>query len=378
MPTEYELNILKGNRGLLGLGSLDFDDERATLEFEDERKAVLFSLTMGGQYPLDGSKTVTELRECYSTLPNYFLYSLRRKRDLLRGRRLVYLVDTRPETRATAWRAITPDDYHFIPPDLAERLREQEYRERVEFEEYRWKTSVRNLLEDAKGRGYSPREVVICRTTFGEDFYGAVGAFALRSEGYLVFPEGTLSDLLKMWGTPDMVAVKLGPFQEELAEFSVVERGALLDEVELYGQCENRGAGSEPFLEEAVAVEVESSSSTASKGREQLGSYVSTGYFDYGLLVCPGRVGDERYYPDDGYISWGEDGGSKFYRPSAFERGNKVDETLERARALVAYVLMKHLSLNGLAEALDGESIVGALRSPPLAKILSLTNEPEK
>lgn len=367
MPTEEEFNILEGGKGLLGLGRLDFDENRITIEFEDERKAALFSLMMDSQYPLDDQNIVSsnELRGCFSALPNYFLYSLKDKRGILEGRRLVYLVDTRPKV-------VEPFDWRSraVNPGWFERRREIEDSIRKAF--------MRNLLEDAKGRGYSPKEVVMCRTPFGEDFYGAVGAFLLRSDGYIVFPEATLTNLLYMWGTPDMVAVKLGSFQEELVRSSVIERGALLDEIELYGQDGSEGTSPRSFEEEAVAVEVESSSLTASKGHGQLDSYVSTGYFDYGLLICPDRVEDEKYYREYGYISWHKNGRSKLYRPRAYKGGARVGELLEKAKALVAYVLIKHLPLDRLAELFGGASIIESLRLSSAAKALSLMRKREK
>ncbi len=211
-----------------------------------------------------------------------------------------------------------------------------------------------NYLRDA---GIDEREAIICITSLGEDFYDAIGSYILRSLGFIVIPQEVYSLFEYIWGVPDLIAVKLGRFQEDLIKAGVIEYGALLMEFELYGLFGKRKYKAEPRKidqEISVVVEVKGESRVGSRGHKQLNKYLNSGLFNYGVLICPGRIDDQRYYPDHGVITWDYDGNVITYFPDVNMADlNKVEFLLKSVKRFILRTLMNYIKLNELIKFKD-------------------------
>ncbi len=229
---------------------------------------------------------------------------------------------------------------------------------------------------------YNSEELVICKCGFGEDFYSFLASFFLKQQGYIVFPEGTLDHLVNFYGAPDIVVAKLGDFQERLVEEGVMDRGAIITELNLkmFNQKESTiksrcsidfNVGETYF----VAVEVEPGSDRASSGRGQARKYAMSGYFKYGMLACPGREDDEKYYPDLGLITWRGDGSILYYEPEDVDKADRLKANMlaKMAKKLLTYMILRNTplnilankyhdkSLNDIIEGMDPETILDSL-----------------
>lgn len=113
--------------------------------------------------------------------------------------------------------------------------------------------------------------------------------------------------------------------------------------LEIFGKCTRRGKVEE---EKAVAVEVEPSKPRASGGHNQLRTYVTTGHFDFGVLVCPSRVGDEKSISEQGYITWDDENKEIPYFPEiSYRKEDKLNELLMAAKKLVSLIMVKNFAL---------------------------------
>ena len=212
---------------------------------------------------------------------------------------------------------------------------------------------------------YSSEELVICKCGFGEDFYEFLASFFLKRQGYIVFPEGTLNHLANFYGSPDIVAARLGGFQKKLVEKGIINGGAIITELDLKPFGQRSIIKSEhsviPNVNETyfVAIEVEPSSDRASGGRGQARKYAMSGYFKYGMLVCPGREDDEKYYPDLGLITWREDGSMIYYEPKDVDKANrlKADMLTKVTKKLLTYMILRNTPLNILANRYHGRTL---------------------
>lgn len=126
---------------------------------------------------------------------------------------------------------------------------------------------------------------MICKCDFGENFYEFLASFFLKSQGYIVFPEGTLNHLANFYGSPDIVVARLGEFQKKLIEKGIINGGAIITELNLKPFSQRDTIKSrhrivpniyEPYF---VTIEVEPSPDRASGGRGQVRKYVMSGYF---------------------------------------------------------------------------------------------------
>lgn len=213
---------------------------------------------------------------------------------------------------------------------------------------------------------YNSEELVICKTDFGEDFYSFLASFFLKQQGYIVFPEGTLDHLVNFYGIPDIVVAKLGDFQEKLVKKNVINCGTIITELNLKifsqeestikSRCNIDSNIGERYF---VAIEVEPSSDRASGGRGQAEKYVMSRYFKYGMLICPGREDDEKYYPDLGLITWREDGSILYYEPKNLDKADhsKADMLARVTKKLLTYMILRNTPLNILANRYHGRSL---------------------
>jgi len=161
-------------------------------------------------------------------------------------------------------------------------------------------------IEILHDNGISLDEAIIVWTSIGESFYAVIGAYALRNMGFIVFPQESYTTIEFMTGVPDLIAVKLGKLQNDLRDVGVMEFGAISIEFELCGMFKPRkNVKHEPIDEElAAVVEVKGASHLGGRGHSQLDSYLSSMLFDYGILICPGRIDDPEYYPRHGVVTW--------------------------------------------------------------------------
>lgn len=187
---------------------------------------------------------------------------------------------------------------------------------------------------------------LIVTFTGGEDFYGIMGAFALREEGYIVFPEACLDGLdIGLPGVPDLIAGKLGDFQNRLITSGVIANGGFLAEIDMLDFVNlNKKKEVSEIPEEALAIEVEPEAKRASGGRKQIRTYLSPGLFNNGILVCTGRIGDERYYGEHGFMTWDSQGNLITYFSKEDFATNK-HLLLDIAKRVVAFTLIKNIKI---------------------------------
>lgn len=224
------------------------------------------------------------------------------------------------------------------------------------------KSHARQIKTKCAEHGINPEELVICYTSGwgGEDLYGALGGFSLRERGYIVFSEDTLGyPFVDLEGVPDLIAVKLGAFQDKLIEEGIIEHGAWLPELELqkiFGKYTRKGKIGE---EETLVIEVEPSKPRASGGRKQLAAYVKTRHFNQGILVCPDRVDDKRYSQEFGYITWKDTYEEESFLPleKTYHRDEKLTEILTASKKMASLILAKNMALEGLLRTYGNKSV---------------------
>ncbi len=114
-----------------------------------------------------------------------------------------------------------------------------------------------------------------------------------------------------------------------------------------------------------IAVEVEPSPDRASGGRTQLEKYVDSRYFKYGLLVCPGRAEDEKYYEDVGLLTWDDEGRTYYYEPRNIDYSlNYKKEALAQVSIkLLSYLVLKNTKLKELATMYPDKTLTEIVRN---------------
>jgi len=177
-----------------------------------------------------------------------------------------------------------------------------------------------------------------------------VGSFILRNLGYIIFPEG-LVDPFICNGVPDLVIAKLGKLQEVLIERGIIENGGFLAELELwpiFGKSSN--SIPEKIVEEILAVEVEPDARRASGGRKQIEAYLASRSFNNGILICPGREGDEKYY-NDSFITWSKEGNPIVWiTPPVYSKPENFERAIEVTKRILIVTLLKTLTLSKFPE----------------------------
>jgi len=233
---------------------------------------------------------------------------------------------------------------------------------------YALKTEARNVSKFIERRiGIDPNNVIITFTG-GEDFYSIMGSFILREKGYIIFPEASLD--LPLVGVPDLIVAKLGKLQEYLIRKGIINNGGFLAEIELssiFGSSK-RQTILQNLNEEILAIEVEPEAKRASGGRKQLENYLASKSFNGGILICPGRIGDEKYYQDS-FITWTREGDPVIYiSPPKYHMTQNISVSLKIAKRMVIFTLLKNTKLSKL-EKIDStliELIEKITRAPHL------------
>lgn len=349
MPNYYELerrkksfeDITKLIEKSLRIKSREFSPLQCILEFENPKTAISFALNFENYFPMDDKL----IRINYDLSYVYGIRSLAGYADYLKNRRIVYLIDI--------------DRVPYMPTSFG-------FPGSVEQKGVAIKNHIKEITASAVEKGTNPKELIVCYTSGwgGEDLYGALGGFSLKDKGYIVFPEAILDYFVGLDGVPDLIAVKLGAFQDRLIEEGVIEYGAWLPELELqriFDKCMRKGKTEK---EEALAVEVEPSKPRASSGHKQLNAYVSTGHFDLGALVCPGRADDKKYCPEYGYITWDNENKEVSYFPEKSHRKEeKLNELLVAAKKLVSLALIKNWTTEKLLKVYGNKSIVNTIEA---------------
>jgi len=286
------------------------------LEFRDPKEAVLFGIHSGIAY---FPTTQGKLRLSYdSSFWQEFEY-LPRYEDILRGRKYVYI-----------------DDYSYIT---------QKYPSSY------FLSHILNLEFDSacgtldRHFGIDPVESIIVFTG-GESFYTVAGSFVLRELGYILFPEGLIDPYLCA-GVPDLIAAKLGRLQEILVKYGVIKNGAFLAELELwpiFGR--NPKSAVKKVSEEVLAIETEPEARRASGGRKQIKTYLNSGSFNNGILICPGREDDKKYY-NDSFITWSREGDPIVrITPPVYPKPRNIERILKILKKFVIITLLKVFDLS--------------------------------
>lgn len=319
------------------------------LEFENPKIATLFALNFSTPYPSYFPTDGKPIPIIYDASYACGLRSLNEHAEHLKNRRVVFLVDCDAVT------SYLP--HPSIPGSLEQR--------HVAIENH-----TKQITASAIEKGINPEELIVCYTSGcgGEDLYGALGGFSLREQGYIVFPEGILDHFVWLAGVPDLIAVKLGVFQDKLIEEGIIEYGGFIPEfemLEIFGKCTRRDKVEE---EKALAVEVEPGKRRASGGRKQLAAYMSTGHFNHSILVCPGLVNDEKYedyYPGCGYITWDDKNKEvpPYFPEKSYQEKEKLNEVLTAAKKLVSLMLIKNLTTEKLLKIYGNKSIFNTIEA---------------
>ena len=163
-------------------------------------------------------------------------------------------------------------------------------------------TAIRSLYE----YGVDLNKAIIVLTSVGEPLFDVVGGYALRNAGFIVLPQEEYSILEFIPGVPDLIALKLGRLQNSLRNAKIIEFGAISIEFDLYGIFGHRRNIKRKVIDKELAavVEVKGASHSGGRGHSQLESYLSSKLFDYGILICPGRLEDQKWYPEHGIVTW--------------------------------------------------------------------------
>ncbi|MEM5831436.1 MAG: hypothetical protein QXO40_04490 [Candidatus Aenigmatarchaeota archaeon] len=118
-----------------------------------------------------------------------------------------------------------------------------------------------------------------------------------------------------------------------------IENGAWFAEFELIKPIDIKYELKDINNYQTIVLEGESESSSGSKGYRQLESYLESGYFNFGMLVCPGRIGDEKYYSNYGYITWDNEGEEYRYFPNEdYSKKDKLNEMISITLKLIKKV----------------------------------------
>jgi hypothetical protein len=196
------------------------------------------------------------------------------------------------------------------------------------------------IQRTAKEEGLSEEEYSICYTGPGERLYNLLAGFVLKEDGWMIFPEGTLSSLLPVGGAPDMIAVKIPDLQEYLVSLGIVEkRGFWLAELQAKSSNTKIMLKDTPDEGLSIVLEGESSNRSVSKGRSQLNMYMDSKLFNGGVLVGPEII--EAQAAPHGVISWNRDG-VLLKRYPRMQSEKSTLETLSVTSKLVAATL-RHL-----------------------------------
>jgi len=327
----------------------EFNYPECILEFEDPKIATLFAIGLEDNYfPMDNEL----IPICYDYSYVCGLHSLNEYANHLKDRRVMYLVDNE-------WVRTRPNAQ--IPRDLTEQ------QTRLTKESY-----ARQITTKTAECGRKREEIIVCYTSgWGDEYlYGALGGFSLREQGYIIFPEEARLLNWLVGFTGDLIAVKLGAFQDKLIEEGIIEYGAWLPELELqkiFGKCTKK---SKIEVEEAVAVEIESSKESASSGRGQLTGYVKGGHFNHGILVCPGRAElDEKPIEKMGLVTWNDKKEEVYIPPEKLShQPEKLAELLTISKRVASLILVKNTTLEGLSQTYGNKSIfetIGAFTKSP-------------
>jgi len=284
---KYEAKCLL-NTSALGLQpeAVDIrgDYDRIYLKFKQDHLALLFGLCVSrSAFPERDGRVTTPLH--YGIRFWTGAYSLKEYEPTLSGRKAVML--------------LPQHDYDSFSAGKKS-------------EEEKLAMYMKNAAGDAKGDGYDPSEIIIC-CTGGEELYGILAGFVLAERGYIIFPEydfGVTNNFLPIRGVPDLVAVKLGDFQNRLMREGLIRYGGWLHEIELSAFLGGLHGGTTDkratFDELSVYVEVEDTAPEGSGGYDQLERYAPSGYFDAGMLVCPRREYDLTPRPGDESLVYGQ------------------------------------------------------------------------
>jgi hypothetical protein len=303
------------------------DYDRIYLRFQNDDFAMLFGLCIQRNgFPISEREVRTKLH--YGIKYWSGAYSLKEHSTTLRNRRTVMLLPQFSFDRFSTGQKSSKDKLTVY---------------------------MENAANAAKHDGYEPSEVIIC-CTGGEELYEILAGFVLREQGYILFPEydyGMVNSLLleRISGVPDMVAVKLGAFQDRLIEQGLMEHGAWFHEIELsaanlLGNSSTAKQNYQIGPEVALAIEVEDTAYEASSGYKQLDDYNASLCFDGGILVCPRREHDLRDEKPDrknyGVITWDPEG-SIFSRDCTIEQldNQQKNELVQVCKRLIASNIRK-------------------------------------
>jgi len=330
-----DITKLIKNSPYLGVKNMEFSPPQCAIEFKDPKIAVLFALNFENYFPVAGEF----VRITYDISYLCGIRSLAEHANHLKKRRVVFLVDVDGVPSLS-----TPLG---APWDTKQRS-------------MAIRNHLKEIIASAVENGTDPEEIIICCTSGwgGEDLYGALGGFSLRDKGYIVFPEeaGLLNWIVGFTG--DLIAIKLGAFQDKLTEEGIIEYGALLPEFELqniFGKCTKKGKIQE---EEAAAVEIESSKESASDGRRQLRGYVRAGHFNHGILICPGRSElDEKPIDKMGLVTWRDKEEVFVYPEKLPYQPEKLEEVLTASKRVISLILVKNMALERLLQAYGNKSV---------------------
>jgi len=311
--TPTYINILKNTLDAVEISS-------SLIEFKNPKDAVLFGLhSCRSYFPTNQGKINlfydSPFWRGFDYLPRY--------KNILRDRKYVYIAD-----------------YSYII---------QKYPSSYEVS-YILDLELSDICRTLEGHFGIDLSKAIITFTGGEDFYSVVGSFILRRLGYIIFPEG-LVDPFVCAGVPDLVVAKLGNLQEVLIECGIIENGGFLAEVELWPIFgKNSRSVPENIIEEVLAVEVEPKARRASGGRKQIKTYLASGSFNNGILICPGREGDEEYY-DDSFITWNKKG-EPIVRitPPIYPKPKKFETAIKITKRILIVTLLKALALSKFPE----------------------------
>lgn len=277
MKWKYEVRCLLNTPALrLQSGAADVrgDFDRVYLRFENDRFASIFGLcVLRNAFPADRENVKTSLH--YGIRFWAGAYSLKEYAATLSTRKTVMLLPRYGLDNFSLAKNSTDD--------------------RVE-------AYMKNAAGLAAIDGYDPSEIIVC-CTGGEELYGISAGFVLADRGYIIFPEydfGVVNNFVAMNDVPDLVAVRLGDFQNRLIEEGFIEYGGWLHEIELFSSLPSfadklptRANNEKSVREElSIALEVEDTDPEASNGYGQVEKYVASSYFDGGMLVCPQRTHD--------------------------------------------------------------------------------------
>ena len=309
----WALNILKAGKSDLGIKVRQAGDIWTIMEFHNRKYLWAISLEEGAFLP-KSDKDFLCLKDLFEPhLINRALIGMgvdryRSLRGELENRRFLFLADHHRVLKK-----------FYFGESAEDIVKSQESYNHI-------------ALGILKEEGYDPEKAVIVYDTLTHRFIEVMTALTLVRKGYAVFFEGGVLELMiPIAGMPDGIAVK------------VSGEGFTFKELLTFGKNVWKKAG-EKLFSESLAIEVKPEPREGSKGYQQLAEYISTGYFTKGLLACPGRVGDERHYPEYSYLTWDYDGNEHFYEIKVV----KSDEANLKDLVTVSKTLINHVTEFGI------------------------------